>query len=92
MTSKQRPNYYVVNNGIYTYLNGQNGDFISLRNDKVTTIHQFKKSSYNNKDTFCVHLGHEGGSFKTCSENKKMMKEFVKVLPQSDGIKRSNKW
>lgn len=90
MAVTQEQKYIVNNNGTYMYLSGRNGDYVRIQNDKIKTIQQFRMSSFNSKDTYCVYLGHEGGSLKLCSENKKMMEQFVKEFPQNDSIKRSN--
>ena len=91
MTSKQEQKYNVNNNGHYTYF-CQNGNYVRVRNDEVDTIYKYKGYTCSNEDIYCVLLSHGGGSLKLCSENKKMMEEFVKVLPSNDSIKRKNQW
>ncbi len=91
MTFSQGQTCMVENNGQYTYF-GIRGNYARVQNNKINTVHQYKVSSSDNRNIYCVFIGHEGGSFKFCSENKKMMDEFMSVLPNGNNIKRFNRW
>jgi hypothetical protein len=86
-----RQKYIVNNNGFFTFL-CEKGDCTRIQNNKMTNIDQYRGDSSINKDSYCVRIEHEGGSFKSCSDVKTVMEEFVKALPQNDNIKRKYQW
>jgi hypothetical protein len=85
--------YCNIENNYHTTQFYTNGPYISIRNNKISSISQYKFKTFNsNKESYCVATNHSSGHITLCSKNKEMMEKYLKVLPTNKLIKRYDRW